>query len=77
MKIARRDIALDRATEFPIYSLDGKLLLQKGQIVSSENLLLERLYRPGHRQGEAPPLHKSTSALAETPSDHSCSTAWR
>jgi hypothetical protein len=73
MKIARRDIALDRATDFPIYSLDGKLLLQKGQIVSSENLL-ERLYRLGHRQGEAPPLHKSTSGLAETPSDHKTNT---
>ncbi|SAL33329.1 PilZ domain protein [Caballeronia udeis] len=72
MKITRRDIALDRETDFPIYSLDGQLLLQKGQIVSSESLL-ERLYRLGHRQDDAP-LNKSTSGLAAKPPDHKTNT---
>ena len=51
-KISSGDIGLDRPTDFAIYSIDGKLLLQKGHVITSEGLL-ERLYRLGHREGQA------------------------
>jgi hypothetical protein len=52
-KLSTGDIGLDKPTEFAIYSVEGKLLLQTGQVVSSEGLL-ERLYRLGYREGTAP-----------------------
>jgi hypothetical protein len=52
IKISSGDIGLDKPTDFAVYSIDGKLLLQKGHVITSEGLL-ERLYRLGHREGPA------------------------
>jgi len=52
-KLTSGDIALDKSTDFAIYSFDRKLLLQKGHVVASEGLL-ERLFRLGYREGAEP-----------------------
>jgi hypothetical protein len=52
IKLSSGDIGLDRPIDFAVYSIDGKLLLQKGHVIDSEGLL-ERLYRLGHREGPA------------------------
>lgn len=52
IKLSSGDIGLDKPIDFAVYSIDGKLLLQKGHVIDSEGLL-ERLYRLGHREGPA------------------------
>jgi len=49
IKLASGDLRLDRPIDFAIYNADGALLLQKGQVVTSD-ILLMRLYRLGYRR---------------------------
>ena len=48
IKLASGDLRLDKPIDFAIYNADGTLLLQKGQVVTSD-ILLQRLYRLGYR----------------------------
>lgn len=52
IKLASGDLRLDRPIDFAIYNVDGTLLLQKGQVVTSD-MLLQRLYRLGYRRNAA------------------------
>jgi len=49
IKLASGDLRLDRPIDFAFYNADGTLLLQKGQVVTSD-ILLQRLYRLGYRR---------------------------
>ena len=49
IKLASGDLRLERPIDFAIYNADGTLLLQKGQVVTSD-VLLQRLYRLGYRR---------------------------
>ena len=52
IKLSSGDIGIGRPTDFAIYSSGGKLLLQMGHVIDSEELLA-RLYLIGHREGAA------------------------
>jgi hypothetical protein len=66
IKISSGDIGLDKPTDFAVYSIDGKLLLQKGHVITSEGLL-ERLYRLGHREGPVPGTRAGSRSTASRP----------